>query len=229
MMNGGGSGLPEDQILIQEYLHERLTVESIAQKYSVPYSVAQKRIAYLKSKRSIPKNFAHGRFSDHERGVFVELYCQGKTVLEVSKICKVNKKTVIKALRQAGLSSRQKYAQAKPLDHEYLFTKRGRDSGALFHAARKFYGKNCMVCGWDKAPCDVRHIVPRAKGGLNSIPNVIVLCPNDHRMADRGIHCPKYLKKIQLDFIRHEGPIEWWFEAVGPHFRGKNFNGFEGL
>lgn len=44
-------------------------------------------------------------------------------------------------------------------------------------------GPACAICGWDEATCDVHHRVPKADGGLNSIPNGIVLCPNHHRIA----------------------------------------------
>ena len=40
--------------------------------------------------------------------------------------------------------------------------------------------KKCKWCGWDKAPCD-RHRIDPAKGYTKT--NVIVLCPNCHRLA----------------------------------------------
>lgn len=49
-------------------------------------------------------------------------------------------------------------------------------------AARSKYGNRCSRCGWDKARCDVHHIVPRSKGGLNKLSNAEVICPNCHRL-----------------------------------------------
>ena len=49
-------------------------------------------------------------------------------------------------------------------------------------AARSKYGNRCSRCGWDKAMCDVHHIVPRSKGGLNKLSNAEVICPNCHRV-----------------------------------------------
>jgi 5-methylcytosine-specific restriction endonuclease McrA len=42
---------------------------------------------------------------------------------------------------------------------------------------------SCFVCGWDKAVCDVHHIVPKTKGGTHDHSNLTVLCPNCHRLA----------------------------------------------
>lgn len=42
-------------------------------------------------------------------------------------------------------------------------------------------GSKCEICGWNRARCDVHHILPRSKGGLNTINNGAVLCPNCHR------------------------------------------------
>ncbi len=52
-------------------------------------------------------------------------------------------------------------------------------------AAIKHYGNKCEQCGWDKARCDVHHREPKAVGGLHTIANARVLCPNCHRL-DRG-------------------------------------------
>lgn len=51
------------------------------------------------------------------------------------------------------------------------------------------YGNKCERCGWAKARCDVHHRNAKARGGLHTIDNAIVLCPNCHRVeheASRG-------------------------------------------
>lgn len=50
----------------------------------------------------------------------------------------------------------------------------------------KTYGKQCMICGYDLS-VDVHHITPKREGGKNDSGNIIVLCPNHHAMADKGI------------------------------------------
>jgi len=47
--------------------------------------------------------------------------------------------------------------------------------------------KCCFVCKWDKATCDVHHIVSRRKGGTDAPTNLIVTCPNCHRLIHQGI------------------------------------------
>ena len=48
-------------------------------------------------------------------------------------------------------------------------------------AAIRFYGNKCQKCGWDKAMCDVHHKKQKSKGGLHTIKNALVICPNCHR------------------------------------------------
>jgi hypothetical protein len=42
----------------------------------------------------------------------------------------------------------------------------------------------CDLCGWDKAPCD-RHRIEKLKGYIKE--NVMILCPNCHRLATYGL------------------------------------------
>ena len=49
-------------------------------------------------------------------------------------------------------------------------------------AVIKHYGNRCELCGWDKARCDAHHRHHKARGGINTIANGIVLCPNCHRI-----------------------------------------------
>ena len=49
-------------------------------------------------------------------------------------------------------------------------------------AAIRTRGNCCERCGWAKAKCDVHHLIPKAKGGLHTLENAIVLCPNCHRV-----------------------------------------------
>ncbi len=49
-------------------------------------------------------------------------------------------------------------------------------------AVIRHYGNRCERCGWDKARCDAHHRSHKAQGGLHTITNGIVLCPNCHRI-----------------------------------------------
>ena len=44
----------------------------------------------------------------------------------------------------------------------------------------------CAICGWQHATCDVHHIVPKSKGGSHSDDNLIVVCPNHHRIIHQA-------------------------------------------
>jgi hypothetical protein len=47
--------------------------------------------------------------------------------------------------------------------------------------------RQCEWCGEDVDSPDTHHIKPREEGGPNERENLIVLCPNCHRKADRGM------------------------------------------
>ena len=57
---------------------------------------------------------------------------------------------------------------------------------AWANAVRRARGNRCERCGWDKALCDVHHKVPRSAGGLNTVRNGEVICPNCHRIEHGG-------------------------------------------
>lgn len=48
---------------------------------------------------------------------------------------------------------------------------------------QKFNNSRCWICGWDKAPCD-RHRLNRRMGYFAG--NIIVVCPNCHRLIHRN-------------------------------------------
>jgi len=40
---------------------------------------------------------------------------------------------------------------------------------------------SCSLCNWNEAHCDIHHIVPKKKGGKDTMDNLICVCPNCHR------------------------------------------------
>lgn len=50
----------------------------------------------------------------------------------------------------------------------------------------ELFGGKCYVCGFDEV-VEVHHIVPRAIGGKDHPENLVLLCPNHHALADRGM------------------------------------------
>lgn len=74
-----------------------------------------------------------------------------------------------------------------PWNSGLSFTRKGddevfRSKKAWTDAVIKKRGNSCERCGWSTARCDAHHILPRSKGGLNTIHNARVLCPNCHRI-----------------------------------------------
>lgn len=62
-----------------------------------------------------------------------------------------------------------------------------RQSTSVRSLAKRYFPKSCAVCGWNIASCDSHHIISAKEGGKNILKNMIILCPNHHRMADEGI------------------------------------------
>lgn len=55
-------------------------------------------------------------------------------------------------------------------------------------------GGRCEYCSEEMDLLEVHHIKPRSEGGPNTRRNLIVLCPNCHRKADRGVYSRSELK-----------------------------------
>lgn len=76
----------------------------------------------------------------------------------------------------------------------------GGDLAEAFHL-------RCALCGWFMPQtaflkkfsrtngCEFHHIVPVKEGGTNSYENIILLCPNCHKMADHGVIAREELLK----------------------------------
>jgi 5-methylcytosine-specific restriction endonuclease McrA len=41
----------------------------------------------------------------------------------------------------------------------------------------------CSICGWHEASCDIHHIIEKSKGGNDDSSNLVILCPNCHRIS----------------------------------------------
>ena len=49
-----------------------------------------------------------------------------------------------------------------------------------------FDNKKCFLCGWDKTYCDRHRIKTGAEGGRYVTGNVLIVCPNCHRLIHSG-------------------------------------------
>jgi len=81
----------------------------------------------------------------------------------------------------------------------YTFAKREvyANKGTWSAAMHRMFPPACMSCGWDKAKCDIHHIVPRRDGGEMTLGNGIILCPNCHRLTENGSFTAAELRTIR--------------------------------
>lgn len=66
--------------------------------------------------------------------------------------------------------------------------------------------RQCEFCENQSDHLEIHHIKPRAKGGSNKLRNLIALCPECHRKADRGAYSRSELKyHVRRSMDRWEG------------------------
>lgn len=61
--------------------------------------------------------------------------------------------------------------------------------------------KGCSICGWNESICDIHHIVERCKGGSDDIDNLIIVCPNCHRVIHSN-------KKYDVEFLKSKSILK---------------------
>ena len=68
------------------------------------------------------------------------------------------------------------------------------------------YDFKCAICGWSipksivkfknhQAGCEIHHITPVCEGGSEDQDNLILLCPNCHKMAHYGLYSKDFLRQ----------------------------------
>jgi 5-methylcytosine-specific restriction endonuclease McrA len=76
----------------------------------------------------------------------------------------------------------------------YRLKKRTDDYSYTLEQTIKEYP--CEICQWQECSRDVHHIISVSEGGKSEINNLISLCPNHHRLADRKLLLQDYLFEI---------------------------------
>lgn len=85
------------------------------------------------------------------------------------------------------------------------YTEDNQSRQSFQQAVRRRFVDKCAICGWHETSCDVHHIAPRRENGPHTFANTIILCPNHHRMADRGKIKEEALRAAQQAMIRKPG------------------------
>lgn len=107
----------------------------------------------------------------------------------------------------------------RSIENQYERLKyRAKNQKKLREIAR-YYNCRCAICGWhlptitpksDKqyqGGCDLHHIIAYKDGGEETPDNLILLCPNCHKLADLGI-----ISKDELrEYVKTESQtgIDW--------------------
>lgn len=78
------------------------------------------------------------------------------------------------------------YRRRKLGNRKYLRGEIQKHKAWVRAQAVKKYGDACELCGY-KMAIDTHHIIPKHKGGLHEIENLMVVCPNCHALITRKI------------------------------------------
>lgn len=74
----------------------------------------------------------------------------------------------------------------------YRLASRKQHSGITKEVFQQL-SKKCLLCGFDKI-IDVHHLIAKSQGGTHTIDNLVVLCPNHHKM----IHHADFSEEIKV-------------------------------
>lgn len=113
--------------------------------------------------------------------------------------CGKTYKRKVSRLRTSRFCSREcvsAYRSREWHDEKNPNFRHGMNQTSAKRIALAFYEPRCAICGWDTI-IDIHHIIKKARGGTNDVANLIVLCPNHHKMAERGMISKEQLHDAQ--------------------------------
>lgn len=123
-----------------------------------------------------------------------EIFTSSVATTRVTKVCPTCKNSF-----QSWRAARKKYCSVTCWQAHRSIAMRGaghpRFVGENSNGDRATFSKfvkgliddRCALCDWQLTPNDVCHIIPCARGGENTLDNVVILCPNHHRAFDTGL------------------------------------------
>lgn len=96
---------------------------------------------------------------------------------------------LVKELRKIGFKQATlwvvKYRRRRLGIKKYLYGNVKKHKAWIRMQAIKKYGDKCELCGY-RLNVDTHHIIPKNKGGIHEIDNLMILCPNCHAFITRG-------------------------------------------
>lgn len=106
-----------------------------------------------------------------DRKKIQNLYHSGLTVTEVAIKLAVSPGVLRKWMKRFKIKTRQAEDYTSNKSEQYYR-----------HYLNKKLRNTCQLCGWNKTKCDIHHKMPLSEGGNNESENIILICPNCHRM-----------------------------------------------
>jgi predicted restriction endonuclease len=97
-----------------------------------------------------------------------------------------------------------RYRRRKLGIKKYLYGEVKKHKAWIRTQAIKKYGNKCELCGFDLI-VESHHILPKNKGGLHEINNLMVLCPNCHALITRkyiGLKGRKDIHSLQRKIVK---------------------------
>lgn len=108
-------------------------------------------------------------------------------------------KEIAKELRKIGFKeanqSTVRYRRRKLGIKKYLYGEIKKHKAWIRAQAIKQHGNKCELCRYNLT-IDTHHIIPKKRGGLHEVNNLIVLCPNCHALITRKFFILKSRKDI---------------------------------
>ncbi len=98
-------------------------------------------------------------------------------------------KEIVKELKKRGFKKASqwivRYRRRRLGIKKYLYGKIKKHKAWIRVQAIKKYGNRCELCGY-RLVVDSHHILPKNKGGLHEVNNLMIICPNCHTLISRG-------------------------------------------
>lgn len=122
---------------------------------------------------------------EHNRGngKYCSLQCSGKAQkryqhnIRVCINCNESFDSGSNSAKYCSSNCKQKYYRKQQVNKEFSV-----------HTFQRILGHlPCEICGWNECTKDVHHIIPVSQDGKSLLNNLIVLCPNHHRMIHRNL------------------------------------------
>lgn len=96
--------------------------------------------------------------------------------------------------------------------HDYTFTPNyntpAEELKKYSEMAKRFYGRECMICGYNKF-VSTHTIIRRSKGGKRILENLIVVCPNHHMECEYGVISIDEQKEIIKNFVKYKEKVRY--------------------